>query len=321
MADPASRKSKKKSIFSSVKEKAIDFNYIVCSYTITSVVATNFRHCKPNCDKSKLQTELHVKSAKGFKENDKILINRNVVTIASIKRNVITIQGDGIKVPPLNSILRKVISTELTDAIDENSDQLSVADVRGFYIGMPVKIGNGTQSEKATIQSIDAPEFECTETDPQPGTITLDTYLKKSYAQGSYVRDNLKPMDKINLYTLAKKKTKGLFGTSDFTYYEYSLKNAVRIDSQAFGLSYFVGEKGLDDFNIYSDIIYRKKYPLIKPEPETDEEPYKMQCFCIGCDPDDAELALELEEAKLLGTKAPKKPGAAKAPKKAAAKK
>ena len=265
-------------------------------------------------DLSELQKCITVGNAAGFSENDQIRIGSHkgrecTSKIESIDGNVITLKGAGIPVPPFDALVRQIVQASLVrDFGGPQEDSIEVDDVRGFYIGMPVRIGNEEKSENAVIENIrydkskrTAVTGDATENDdtPIPGIIVLDVYLANEYkANIDTIRDSMSPNEEVRIYKLTDKKLWDDAAERDTI--EKVFKKAVRADSYAKGEGYFVGEMGVDELNIQCTINFRRKKALLDEQPTRQHSEYwgnPTQFACIGCDEEACNRALALAES------------------------
>jgi len=293
----------------------VKFPYIVSGFQIRKVLATNFRFASypkgAAVDKSKRKdtpiTILNVGNAAGFVPGDQIILDNNVANVTSVTGNKITIDA-AIPFPHAkNPIVRLVVQGAIDQVYDlsDPTDTIHVDDVRDFFIGMKVKIGRVGNFETCIIENI---EEDFTPTDPSaklPGSISVDIYLTKPKKVGDVVRDCLQPNELITSYTLTSKES---WSEDQVTRDNISkvLKKSVRVDSRAKGLSYFVGDLGLDEVEISAEITFRPQIPLQEQRPARPDANCgaPFQCLCVGCDEeafDEGIAALEALAKKKMG--------------------
>jgi hypothetical protein len=252
---------------------------------------------------------LNVTNAAGFNVTDQIIVDNNVAAITEIVGNKITLDS-AIKFPvSRNPIVRLVVQGVIdTDYnLSSPTDEVHVDDIRDFFIGMKIKVGNPTDGfESCVIESIDEDNNSiwADPTQKQPGTIGFDIYLAKPKQNGDFVRDCLLPNELINTYTLTSKDAWTRDGLTRDNVSKV-LKKSVRVDSNAKGLSFFVGDLGLDDVEIGASIIFRPQQPLQDQYPARPDANCgaPFQCFCIGCDEDAFDEGIAALEALALTNK------------------
>lgn len=298
-------------------QKQPTFPYIVSGYQIRKVLATNFKCCGEPMDAStsKLIKSIKVTNASGFLEKDQIRIYSMTSSdeegctciIESIDDNTITLKGDGIPMPAYDSMVRQIRETKLRCAVvgenDGNfTDFIEVENARGFYVGMPIRLGSGECVETAIIEKMKFVGTDDTNDDdaPLPAIITLDVYVDNTYPKGTVVHDNMSPNEELRLYTLTRKSAWEQGGERDTD--EKVLKKAVRADTYAKGEGYFVGVQGVEELNIQCSITFRHKKNLVMSEqPRRDPNVYcgnPMQCMCIGCEEEELQAALAIAESE-----------------------
>jgi hypothetical protein len=303
-----------KSFFSflmpSTSSFGIDFPYIVSGYELRRVLAANFRRAgcgkdESGIDKTKKQTVITISNAAGLQVGDKIRVDGDTATISAISGNALTLATPGINYPKgRDAIVRQVVQSTVVQNTDpsEPTDTVRVDDVRGFFVGMPVKVGRGKDDESAIIVNVHADRGELASQDEQqPGTIQLDIYLQNPHRKNrTVIHDSLSANELIGTYFLT---VKSVWHRDHLTRdnVQRVLKKAVKADSSVNGLSFFVGENGLEVANISSDITFRPAKKLLPYQPPSDIDKYgnPTQCLCIGCDQSALQAQMEQIETDM----------------------